>query len=88
MSYEYALKYYDQNILKKVNSQIVQMWSFKPFETANKDAQIKLTTGTFIDESIYNFSGGRENWGKGKINHMTIEQNQQWAEKVYGRLRV
>ena len=59
-----------------------------PVKTANKDAQIKLTTGTFIDESIYNFSGGRENWGKGNINHMTIEQNQQWAEKVYGRLRV
>ena len=88
MSDEYALKYYDQNVLSKVKSEIVQMWSFKPFETANKDAGIKLTSGTFIDESIYNFSGGKESWGKGNINHMTVEQNQQWAEKVYGRLRI
>lgn len=83
MAYEYALKYYDQNILSKVNSEIVQMWSFRPFETAGKDAGIKLTTGTFIDESIYEFSGGKEAWGRGTINHMTVEQNKQWAEKIY-----
>jgi hypothetical protein len=88
MAYEYALKHYDQNILSKVNSEIVQMWSFKPFETAEKDANITLTTGTFIDESVYAFSGGKDAWGKGNINHMTVEQNQQWAEKVHGRLRV
>ena len=88
MAYEYALKHYYQNILSKVNSEIVQMWSFKPFETAEKDANITLTTGTFIDESVYAFSGGKDAWGKGNINHMTVEQNQQWAEKVHGRLRV
>ena len=88
MAYEYALKYYDQNVLAKVKSEIVQMWSFRPFENAEKDAGIKLSTGTFIDESIFEFSGGNNNWGKGTINHMTVEQNQQWAEKVYGRLTV
>ena len=83
MAYEYALKHYDQNILSKVNSEIVQMWSFGPFETADKDAGIKLNTGTFIDESVYAFSGGKDAWGKGDINHMTVEQNQQWADRVY-----
>tara|TARA_R110000803_G_scaffold63556_1_gene124222 strand:- start:325 stop:936 length:612 start_codon:yes stop_codon:yes gene_type:complete len=91
MAYEYALKYYDQAILSKVDKQIVQMWSFKPFETADKDAKIELTTGTFIDESMFAFSksdGEKDGWGEGTINHMTVEQNQQWAEKVHGRLRV
>ena len=83
MAYEYALKHYDQNILSKVDSDIVQMWSFRPFETADKDANIKLSTGTFVDESMYAFSGGKDNWGKGDINHMTVEQNQQWADKIY-----
>lgn len=87
IAYEYALKHYDQNILSKVDSEIIQMWSFRPFETAGKDADIKLTTGTFIDESMYAFSGGKEEWGRGDVNHMTPEQNQQWADKIYGRLR-
>ena len=86
MAYEYSLKHYDQNILSKVDSEIVQMWSFRPFETAGKDAGIKLNTGKFIDESVYAFSGGKDAWGKGTINHMTAEQNQQWAEKVYDRI--
>jgi len=76
-----------RNILSKVNSEIVQMWSFRPFETAGKEASIKLNTGTFIDESIYAFSGGKDNWGRGTINHMTLEQNQRWADKVFGRMR-
>ena len=91
MAYEYALKHYDQNILSEVNSEIVQMWSFKPFETADKDANIELTTGTFINESMFAFSkstGEKDGWGIGTINHMTVEQNQQWADKVYGRFRV
>ena len=66
MAYEYALKHYDQNILSKVDSEIVQMWSFKPFETADKDTGIQLSTGTFIDESVYAFSGGKNAWGKGR----------------------
>ena len=84
MSYEYALKYYDQNILSKLDKQIVQMWSFKP------NTDIKLTTGTFIDESMFAFSktaGEKDGWGVGAINHMTAEQNQQWADKVYDRLK-
>jgi|TARA_B110000495_G_C22963048_1_gene564627 hypothetical protein len=91
MAYEYALKHYDQNILSEVNSEIVQMWSFKPFETADKDANIELTTGTFINESMFAFSkstGEKDGWGIGTINHMTVEQNQQWADKVYGRFRI
>jgi hypothetical protein len=90
LAYEYALKYYDQNVLSTLEDKtIVQMWSFRPFETAGKDAGIKLETGTVIDESIFAFSKGaivKDGWGIGTINHMTVEQNQQWAEKVYQRM--
>ena len=86
MAYEYALRYYDQNVLAKLeNKTVVQMWSFKP------EAIIELQTGTFIDESMFIFSkseGEKHGWGVGNINHMTEKQNQQWAEKVYERLRV
>jgi len=90
MAYEYALRHYDQNILSKVESEIVQMWSFRPFETAGKDAGIQLRTGVFIDESMFNFSDGnteKGSWGTGTINHMTVEQNQQWADRVYERIK-
>ena len=94
LCYEYALKYYDQNVLSKVKKQIVQMWSFRPFETAGKDAGIQLQSGLFIDESILSFSkthsedkswmaSGAVNKCDRGINHMTVEQNQQWADKVY-----
>ena len=67
------------------------MWSFRPFETAGKDANIKLTSGKFIDESLFTFSksaGEKHGWGIGTINHMTVEQNKQWADKVYERIRL
>ena len=83
MAYEYALQHYDQNILSQVQSQIIQTWSFRPFETASKDAGIHLQTGTFIDESMFAFSGGTAEWNKGTVNHMTVEQNQRWADRVY-----
>jgi len=86
LAYEYAVRWFDQEVLSKVNSQIIQMWSFRPFETAGKDAGIKLTAGTFIDESMFSFSkssGEKNGWGIGTINHMTAEQNKQWAEKVF-----
>jgi hypothetical protein len=86
MSYEYALKYYDQNVLAKLkNKTIVQLWSFKP------DTDIKLSTGTFINECMFTFSksaGEKHGWGIGTINHMTEEQNKEWANKVYGRLNI
>lgn len=87
MAYEYSLRYYDQNVLSKIDKEIVQMWSFRPFETAGKDAGIGLTSGKFIDESMYAFGGGKEAWGRGTINHMTVEQNKQWADKVYDTIR-
>lgn len=89
MAYEYSLKYYDQHVLSKVDSTIIQMWSFKPFETADRPQGIQLTTGTFIDESMFAFSKDSNiNHGKGDgtINHMTKEQNEIWANKVYGSL--
>lgn len=90
LSYEYAIKWFDQMILPRVNKKIIQMWSFKPFETAEKDAKIKLATGTFIDESMFAFSkrdGQRDGWGPGMINHMTVLQNSEWADKVYDRIK-
>ena len=97
LAYEYALKYYDQNVLSKLKDKIiVQMWSFKPFETAGKDAGIKLDTGIVIDESMLAFSkensdhewksSGIVNLCNTGINHMTVEQNKKWAEKVYKRM--
>ena len=86
MAYKYALKYYDQNILSKVDKKIIQMWSFRPFETAGKDAGIRLQSGIFIDDSMFAFSktaGEKDGWGIGTINHMTAEQNLQWADRVY-----
>ncbi len=92
MAYEYALRYFDQNILSKGDREIVQMWSFRPFETAGKDADIRLTTGKFIDESMFAFSKGPEmatdpSWQDRHINHMTPEENQRWADKVYDTIR-
>jgi len=89
LSYEYAIKYFDQHVLSKVDKKLLQMWSFKPFETAGKNAGIRLQSGTFIDESLFAFSktaGEKDGWGIGTINHMTVEQNQQWADKVYERI--
>jgi len=86
MSYAYALQYFDKEILSKSKSKIVQMWSFKPFETAGKDAKIRLQTGIFINESMFAFSkkdGEKDGWGPGTINHMTVEQNKEWSNKVY-----
>jgi hypothetical protein len=92
MAYEYALRYYDQNVLSKVSKRIVQMWSFRPFETAGKDTGIRLQSGTFIDESMFSFAKGPEmatdiSWQARHINHMTVEENQQWAQRVYERMK-
>jgi hypothetical protein len=92
LAYEYAVKWFDHDVLSKIkNKTIVQMWSFRPFETAGKDADIKLNSGIFIDESLYASSltentqagGVTMPWGKGIINHMSAEQNKLWADKVY-----
>ena len=89
LSYEYAIKYFDQHVLSKLDKQIIQLWSFRPFETRDIDANIQLTTGTFINESMFTFSkdrGSEYGWGPEYINHMTMEQNKEWADKVYGSL--
>ena len=59
---------------------------YKIIVAAGKNAGITLTSGKFIDESMFAFSksaGEKHGWGVGTINHMTVEQNKQWAEKVY-----
>ena len=89
LSYEYAIKWFDQMILSKVDKKIIQMWSFRPFETAGRDADIKLTAGTFIDDSMFAFSkkdGEKDKWEPGLINHMTEKQNLEWKEKVFERI--
>ena len=98
LAYEYAIQWFDQHVLKTINKEIIQLWSFRPFETAGKDAKIKLTTGIFIDESMLTFSKQNstlDNWKKSGIrnlcdrgiNHMTIEQNKMWADKVYTAIK-
>ena len=89
LAYRYAIQYFDQHVLSNVDKKLVQMWSFRPFETAGKDAGIQLQSGTFVDESMFAFSksaGEKDGWGIGTINHMTVEQNKQWADKVYERI--
>ena len=99
LAYEYAVKWFDHDVLSKIkNKTIVQMWSFRPFETAGKDADIKLKSGIFIDESMLSFSkqdceaenskkSGAINLCDKGINHMTIEQNKLWADKVYKKIK-
>jgi hypothetical protein len=89
LAYRYAIQYFDQHVLSNVDKKLIQMWSFRPFETAGKDAGIRLQSGIFIDESMFAFSksaGEKDGWGIGTINHMTVGQNKQWADKVYGRI--
>jgi hypothetical protein len=96
LAYEYAVKWFDHDVLSKIkNKTIIQMWSFRPFETAGKDADIKLNSGIFIDESLYSSSltqntpagGTIMPWGSGIINHMSAEQNKLWADKVYTAIK-
>jgi len=98
LSYEYALKWFDHDIISSIKDRtIVQTWSFRPFETMTQDANIKLKTGIFIDESMFKLSvqdrpdlykqGITVQWGPNIYNHMTIEQNKFWADKVYQEIK-
>lgn len=98
LSYEYALKWFDHDVLSKIKDRtVIQCWSFRPFETYDRDAGIKLTSGVFIDESMYKLSvddrpdlykqGLPKPWSKELYNHMTAEQNEYWADKVYQRIK-
>jgi len=98
LSYEYALKWFDHDIISSIKKQtIVQTWSFRPFETMTQDANIKLKTGIFIDESMFKLSvqdrpdlykqGMTVPVGPNIYNHMTIEQNKFWADKVYQEIK-
>ena len=66
---------------------IVQMWSMRPFELAGKNNDIILETGSFLNESMLMFAwNGVPKEFKFDINlsnHMTVEQNKLWADKVY-----
>lgn len=81
MAYEYSLKHYDQNILSKVDKKIIQLWSFRPFETAKKDANIQLTSGLFIDHSLYHPARIDRHPDK-SINHMSSSMNLETAEFI------
>jgi len=98
LSYEYALKWFDHDIISSIKDKIiVQTWSFRPFETMTHDANIKLKTGIFIDESMFKLSvqdrpdlykqGMTVPWGPNIYNHMTIEQNKFWADRVYQEIK-
>ena len=83
MAYEYSLRYYDQNVLTKVKKKIVHLWSFRPFETAGKDAGIRLESGFFIDKSMYRTATDDRNDNK-DINHMSVEMNRSLADYIHG----
>jgi len=84
LAYSYALQWFDQNELSKTGKKIIQLWSFRPFETSQKDAGIKLKTGLFLDHSLYAFSKTSRSKEK-TINHMTVEQNQNTAQFIADR---
>lgn len=93
LAYKYALQWFDQHELPKAkDKKIIQMWSMKPFELTNRRCDITLQTGKFLDESMLEFAWGGKTPESGfkfdvtLANHMTIEQNQQWANKVYDEL--
>jgi hypothetical protein len=100
LSYEYALKWFDHDVLSKITTDktVVQCWSFRPFETCNTKIDFDLKSGIFIDESMYKLSvedrpdlykqGMPKPWIKDTtFNHMTAEQNEYWANKVYQRIK-
>jgi len=98
LSYEYALKWFDHDILSKIKDRtVVQCWSFRPFETCNTKIDFQLKSGIFIDESMFKLSvQDRPDLYKQGItvpsatniyNHMTIEQNKFWADKVYQEIK-
>jgi hypothetical protein len=93
LAYKYALQWFDQMVLSKVkDKKIIQMWSMRPFELSGVECNIELQTGTFIDESMLEFAWGGKHPGPdfkfdiNLANHMTVEQNQQWADKVHDRI--
>jgi hypothetical protein len=86
LSYRYSLSYFDSQVLPMIKSEVVQMWSFKPFETAGKDGNMILTTGRFLDESMYAFSKLGLSKDSKHYNHMSEQQNVDWANKVFERL--
>ena len=93
LAYKYALQWFDQHELPKAkDKKIIQMWSMKPFELTNRRCDITLQTGKFLDESMLDFAWGGKTPESGfkfdinLANHMTVEQNQKWADKVYDEL--
>jgi len=98
LAYEYALKWFDHDVISKIRGRtILQTWSFRPFETMSKDANIKLNTGIFVDESMFELSvqhdpdlykkGITVPHAPGIYNHMTMEQNKLWADKLYNEIK-
>jgi len=90
LAYRYALQWFDQEVLSKVtDKKIIQTWSMRPFELSGVECDLKLNTGTFINESMLEFAWrGQKPSPDFKFditlaNHMTKQQNQQWADKVY-----
>ena len=93
LAYRYALQWFDKEVLTKVtDKKIVQTWSMRPFELSGVECDLKLNTGTFINESMLEFAwGGRKPSPDFKFdinlaNHMTVEQNQRWATKIYDNI--
>jgi hypothetical protein len=95
IAYTYALQWFDQHELKSIEKKhtILQTWSMKPFELSGRASDIHLQTGVFLDESMLEFAWGNEKPKSGfkfdinLSNHMTVEQNQQWADRVYEKIK-
>tara|TARA_A100001011_G_C14126803_1_gene763682 strand:- start:144 stop:770 length:627 start_codon:yes stop_codon:yes gene_type:complete len=91
VQYEYVLKYFDQKVLKPLqkSTMIYQCWSFKPFELVDQHQDIQLTAGKFDNISLYQIANKKsflDNFNVKKdpvYNHMSAEQNIEFAERVY-----
>ena len=82
ISYKYALSWFDKSVLSKYNSscKIIQTWSIVKFP-------IYLDTGFFLNETCMEYAQQRDYKKNYNFlfdpNHLTIEQNQNFAEKIY-----
>jgi len=87
IAYSYALQWFDKKILHNIkeNNTIVQMWSMLPFK-------IKLESGIFLEESclVHSWDGDlnfKNDVDLDLSNHMTVQQNESWAKKIYDRIK-
>lgn len=93
IEYEFVIKYFDKEILIPLQNKtkIYQTWSIAPYELVNKEKKIELQAGYFDNFSLYKFSqykfiDYKREEESNLINHMTVEKNKEFANRVLEKL--